>query len=57
MQYSAKEVYCDLANVDGSPTCKTFASRKAYEERVVEDEAELAYKREYQRKIKEISRK
>lgn len=56
LQYSAKEVYCDLPNLDGSPTCKTFASRKAYEERVVEDEAELAYKREYQRRITQVYR-
>ena len=56
LQHSGKEVYCDLPNLDNSPTCKTFASRKAYEERVVEDEAELAYKREYQRRITQVYR-
>ena len=30
LQYSGKEVYCDLPNQDGSPSCKTFASRKVY---------------------------
>lgn len=56
MQYSAKEEYCDLPNLDVSPTCKIFVSRKAYEERVVEDEAELAYKRECQRRITKVYR-
>ena len=48
LQYSGKEVYCDLPNQDGSPSCKTFASRKVYADKVTEDVAELTYKREYQ---------
>ena len=56
LQYSGKELYCDLPNVDGSPTCKTYASRKAYDERVIEDIAELTYKREYQRRITQVYR-
>ena len=49
LQYSGKEIYCELPNQDGSPTCKSYASRKAYDIKIVEDIAELAYKREYQR--------
>jgi hypothetical protein len=40
-----------LPNLDGSPSCKTYASRKAYDNKVIEDEVELTYKREYQRRI------
>lgn len=56
LQGSGKEVYCDLFNLDGSPTCKTYASRKAYDEKVTEDIAELTYKREYQRRITQVYR-
>ena len=56
LQYSGKEVYCELPNTDGSPTCKSYASRKAYDNKIVEDEAELAYKREYQRRITQVYR-
>ena len=56
LQSSGKEVYCDLFNLDGSPSCKTYASRKAYDNRVIEDEAELTYKREYQRRITQVYR-
>jgi hypothetical protein len=56
LQYSGKEIYCDLPNSDGSPSCKSFASRKAYDERVTEDIAELTYKREYQRRITQVYR-
>ena len=56
LQYSGKEVYCDLPNQDGSPSCKTFASRKVYADKVTEDIAELTYKREYQRRITKIYR-
>ena len=48
LQYSGKEVYCELPNTDGSPTCKSYASRKAYDSKIVEDVAELTYKIEYQ---------
>lgn len=56
LQYSGKEVYCELPNADGSPTCKSYASRKAYDNKIIEDEAELAYKREYQRRITQVYR-
>lgn len=56
LQYSGKEVYCDLQNADGSPSCKSYASRKAYDERVTEDIAESTYKREYQRRITQVYR-
>lgn len=56
LQYSGKEVYCDLPNQDGSPSCKTFASRKTYADKVTEDVAELTYKREYQRRITQVYR-
>ena len=35
---------------------KSYASRKAYDNKIVEDEAELAYKREYQRRITQVYR-
>lgn len=56
LQYSGKEIYCELPNQDGSPTCKSYASRKAYDIKIVEDSAELAYKREYQRRMTKIYR-
>ena len=56
LQYSGKEVYCELPNLDGSPSCKTYASRRAYDNKIVEDDAELAYKREYQRRITQVYR-
>ena len=54
LQYSGKEVYCELPNQDGSPSCKSYAWRKAYDIKVVEDAAEFAYKREYQRRITQV---
>ena len=56
LQSSGKEVYCDLFNLDGSPSCKTYASRKAYDSKITEDIAELTYKREYQRRITQVYR-
>ena len=56
LQYSGKEVYCELPNQDGSPSCKSYASRKAYDIKIVEDVAELTYKREYQRRITQVYR-
>ena len=56
LQYSGKEIYCELSNQDGSPTCKSYASRKAYDIKIVEDIAELTYKREYQRKMTKVYR-
>ena len=56
LQYSGKEVYCELPNIDGSPTCKSYASRKAYDNKIEEDIAELTYKREYQRRITQVYR-
>lgn len=56
VQSSGKEVYCDLFNLDGTPSCKAYASRKAYDIKVSEDEAELAYKRDYQRRITQVYR-
>lgn len=56
LQSSGKEVYCDLFNLDGSPSCKTYASRKAYDSKVTEDLAELTYKRDYQRRITQVYR-
>lgn len=56
LQYSGKEVYFELPNQDGSPSCKSYASRKAYDIKVVEDAAEFAYKREYQRRITQVYR-
>ena len=56
LQSSGKEVYCDLFNIDGSPSCKTYASRKAYDNKIEDDIAELTYKREYQRRITQVYR-
>ena len=56
LQSSGKEVYCDLFNLDGSPSCETYASRKAYDNKIEDDIAELTYKREYQRRITQVYR-
>lgn len=45
-----------MPNIDGSPTCKSYASRKAYDNKIEEDIAELTYKREYQRRITQVYR-
>jgi hypothetical protein len=49
-------LYYKIYIYDGSPSCKSFASRKAYDERVTEDIAKLTYKREYQRRITQVYR-
>ena len=56
LQKSGKEIYCELPNLDGSPSCKSYASRKTYDNKITEDIAELTYKREYQRKITQVYR-
>ena len=56
LQYSGKEVYCELPNLDGSPSCKSYVSRKAYDNKIEEDVAEFTYKREYQRRITQVYR-
>ena len=56
LQKSGKEIYCELPNLDGSPSCKSYASRKMYDNKITEDIAELTYKREYQRKITQVYR-
>ena len=56
VQNSGKEVYCQLPNLDGKPSCKSYSSRKAYDNKIVEDIAELTYKREYQRRITQVYR-
>ena len=39
-----------------TPSCKTYASRKAYDNKIEDDIAELTYKREYQRRITQVYR-
>lgn len=56
IQNSGKEIYCNLFNLDGSPTCKSYASKKAYDTKVEEDLAELTYKRENQRRMTQVYR-
>lgn len=53
---SGKEIYCELFNLDGSPSCRTYASRKTYEGKIIDNIAELTYKREYQRRITRVYR-
>lgn len=56
IQNSGKEIYCDLFNLDGSPTCRNSASKRAYDLKIEEDIAELTYKRENQRRMTQIYR-
>ena len=53
---SGKEIYCELFNLDGSPSCRSYASRKTYEGKIIDNIAELTYKREYQRRITRVYR-
>ena len=53
---SGKEIYCELFNLDGSPSCRSYASRKTYEGKIIDNVAELTYKREYQRRITRVYR-
>ena len=53
---SGKEIYCELFNLDGSPSCRSYASRKTYERKIIDNVAELTYKREYQRRITRVYR-
>ena len=48
--------YCELFNLDGSPSCRSYASRKTYEGKIIDNVAELTYKREYQRRITRVYR-
>lgn len=56
LQSSGKKVYCDLFTLDGSPSCKTYAFHKAYDNKIEDDIADLTYKREYQRRITQVYR-
>ncbi len=53
---SQAEVYCNLPNFDGSPTCKTKGARETYNRNLNEVEGLLIYRRTYQKRIMEVSR-
>lgn len=55
-QNKISEVYCDLPNVDGSPTCREKGARQTYNKTLYEVEGKLIYRRTYQRRIMEVNR-
>lgn len=50
------EVYCNLPNLDGSPTCKSKGAGEIYRKNLKEVEGLLIYRRTYQKRIMEVSR-
>ena len=50
------EIYCDLPNIDGSPTCREKGAKQTYKDKVEDDTVLLEYRRSYQKKITAIYR-
>lgn len=50
------EVYCDLPNVDGTPTCREKGAELTYKNNLESSNGLLEYRRSYQKKIMEVSR-
>lgn len=51
-----KEIYCDIPNYDGSPTCRRVASKRNYASKFTEDIYLHEYQKIYQRKLTQIYR-
>ena len=49
--YRQNEIYCDLANVDQSPTCKDKGANEQYKKNLEKNKAQALYRRIYRQKF------
>ena len=49
--YRQSEIYCDLANVDKSPTCKEKGAGEQYRKNLENNKVQALYRRIYQQKF------
>ena len=49
--YRQNEIYCDLANVDQSPTCKEKGANEQYKKNLENNKAQALYRRIYRQKF------
>lgn len=54
--FRQNEIYCDLENIDGSPTCREKGANETYKKSLKNVPALLLYRRTYQQKIMAVYR-
>lgn len=54
--FRQNEIYCDLENVDGSPTCREKGASETYKKNLENIPALLLYRRTYQQKVMTVYR-
>ncbi len=54
--FRQSEIYCDLKNIDGSPTCKEKGANETYKKNLENNPALLLYRRAYQQKVMVVYR-
>lgn len=54
--FRQNEIYCDLKNVDGSPTCRDKGATETYKKNLESTPALLLYRRTYQQKVMTVYR-
>lgn len=54
--FRQNEIYCDLENLDGSPTCKEKGAGEKYKKSLESTPALLLYRRTYQQKVMTVYR-
>ena len=54
--FRQNEIYCDLKNVDGSPTCRDKGASETYKKNLENVPALLLYRRTYQQKVMAVYR-
>ena len=52
--FRQNEIYCDLKNVDGSPTCRDKGASETYKKSLESNPALLLYRRTYQQKFMQV---
>ena len=54
--FRQNEIYCDLKNVDGTPTCRDKGASETYKKSLESNPALLLYRRTYQQKVMAVYR-
>lgn len=54
--FRQNEIYCDLKNVDGTPTCRDKGATETYKKSLESNPALLLYRRAYQQKVMTVYR-
>lgn len=54
--FRQNEIYCNLRNVDGTPTCKDKGANESYKKNLENNPALLLYRRTYQQKVMAVYR-